>query len=75
LIEEEGKPWKIVLRNFSQFEAALGRDVLRDFSRCFIHADRLTSTISSIYASRELRGSDSVAFGRDLHTLVWFTAR
>lgn len=73
LVEEEGKPWKIVLRNFEQVETALGRDVLRGFCRCFIHADRLTSTISSIYASRELHGSESVAFGRDLHTLVWFT--
>jgi hypothetical protein len=65
--------WKIELEHFKQFETALGRDVLAGFCRCFVHADRLTSTISAIYASQQLHGRESVAFGRDLHTLVWFT--
>src|SRR5688572_28082478 len=73
LVDDNGKPWKIVLRNFKEFDAAMGRDVLRGFCRCFIHADRLTSTISSIYASQTLHGRESVALSRDLHTLVWFT--
>jgi SEC-C motif-containing protein len=74
LVEEDGSDlWKIVLRNFKQHEDALGRDVLNGFCRCFIHADRLTSTISCIYASQQLHGRDSVAFGRDLHSMVWFT--
>ena len=65
--------WKIELRNFERFEAALGREVLSVFSRCFVHADRLISTVSCTYASQQLHGRDSVAFGRDLHTMVWFT--
>lgn len=72
-LEEDGERWKIILRNFGDFEAALGRDVLRGFCRCFIHADRLTSTVSCIYASQQLHGRDSIAFGRDLHSMVWFT--
>ena len=52
---------------------SLGRDVLNAFSRCFVHVDRLTSTISCIYASGELHGRDSVAFERDQNTMVWFT--
>jgi len=51
----------------------LGRDVLNAFSRCFIHADRLTSTISCIHVSESLHGRDSIAFGRDLNTMVRFT--
>lgn len=72
-LEKNGERWKIILRNFTDFEAALGRDVLRGFCRCFVQVDRLTSTISCIHASEELRGRDSVAFGRDLHSMVWFT--
>ncbi len=73
LVEEDGRPWRIVLRNFKGFEATLGRDVLREFCRCFVHAERLTSTVSSMYASQKLHGRESVAFGRDLQVLVWFT--
>ena len=75
LVEPTGdqKRWKIELRNFRQLDEALGRDVLNAFSRCFVHADRLTSTISCIYASQELHGRDSVGFERDLNTMVWFT--
>lgn len=65
--------WTIELRNAKHFEARLGREVLCGFCRCFVHADRLTSTVSSIYASQRLHGRDSIAFGRDLHTMVWFT--
>lgn len=72
-IEKDGDRWRIILRNFKDFEAALGRDVLRGFCRCFVHADRLTSTISCIHASEQLHGRDSIAFGRDLHSMVWFT--
>ncbi len=67
------KRWTIQLRHFGQLDQALGRDVLNAFSRCFVHADRLTSTISCIYASQKLHGHESVAFARDLNTMVWFT--
>lgn len=67
------KRWKIELRNFKQLEEAFGRDVLNAFSRCFVHADRLTSTVSCIYASEKLHSRDSVAFERDLNSMVWFT--
>src|SRR5262245_35969143 len=65
--------WKIELRNFKQLDEALGRDVLNAFCRCFVHADRLTSTISCIFASEKLYTRESVGFERDLHTMVWFT--
>lgn len=75
LVEPTGdeRRWKIELRHFSEFDQVLGRDVLHAFSRCFVHVDRLTSTVSCIYASQQLHGRDSVAFGRDLNTMVWFT--
>jgi hypothetical protein len=72
-LEEAGERWTITLRNFEDFEAALSRDVLRAFCRCFVQVDRLTSTISCIHGSEQLHGRDSVAFGRDLHAMVWFT--
>jgi len=77
-IEYVGPPdgigrWSIELRNFREFEQLLGRDVVNAFCRCFVHADRLTSTISCIHASESVHGRDSVAFERDLNTMVWFT--
>jgi hypothetical protein len=65
--------WKIELRNFRALQEVLGKDVLNAFSRCFVHADRLTSTISCIHASQRLYGRAAVAFERDLNTMVWFT--
>ena len=46
---KDGK-WKIELRNFQQLDAALGRDVLTAFCRCFVHVNRLNSTISCMHA-------------------------
>jgi hypothetical protein len=77
-IEYVGPPdgngkWSIELRHFGELEKVLGRDVLNAFSRCFVHSDRLTSTISCIHTSETVHGRDSVAFERDLNTMVWFT--
>lgn len=75
LVEPAGdaKRWSIELRHFSKFDQLLGRDVLNAFSRCFVHVDRLTSTASCIYASQQCHGRDSVAYERDLTTMVWFS--
>ena len=70
--DDNGK-WKIELRNFPELEKALGRDVVNAFCRCFVHSDRLTSTISCTYASEQHHGHDSTVFGRDLMSMVWFT--
>lgn len=65
--------WTIELRNYKELEQLIGRDVVNAFCRCFVHADRLTSTISCIHASLSLNGRDSVRFERDLNSMVWFT--
>ena len=65
--------WKIELKNFPEIEIALGREVLNAFCRCFVHSDRLTSTISCIYASEQHHGRDSTAHGRDHVSMVWFS--
>lgn len=65
--------WRINLESVKDVEAALSRGVLVGFCRCFVHADRLTSATSTMYASQKLHGKNSVAFARDLHTMVWFT--
>ena len=65
--------WKIEIMNFPEFEKALGRDIVNAFCRCFVHSDRLTSTISSTYASEQHHGRDSTAFRRDLLSMLWFT--
>ena len=70
--DDTGK-WKIELRNFPELEERLGREVVNAFCRCFVHSDRLTSTISCTYASEQHHGPDSTAFGRDLTSMVWFT--
>ena len=73
LKETSSGRWKIELVNFQKFDEVLTRDVLNAFCRCFVHSDRLTSTTSCIAASAQLHGKDSIVFGRDLLTLVWFT--
>ena len=73
LIEQKDGSWEIGLRGPKDFDEALGRDVLNAFCRCFVHADRLDSAVSCMYASGRYHGRDSVAYKRDVHTLLWFT--
>lgn len=74
LVEDgDSKLWHIDLKNFAKFREAIGPDVLAAFACCFVHADRLTSMISFAFVSLQYHGRDSVAYGRDLHTMVWFT--
>lgn len=68
-----GERWKIVLRGFDAIREQLGADTLRGFSRCFVHADRLTSLASFPYTSEQFYGRDTVGFGRDLQVTFWFT--
>src|SRR5918992_2836045 len=69
--EENSQLWRIELRHFGKVREALGADVMNAFCRCFIHADRLISMITFAYTSEKHFGRDSIAFGRDLHTMVW----
>ena len=73
LIEQEDQRWEIELQDPKRFDDVLSRDVLNAFCRCFVHADRLNSTISCMHTSEQHHGRDSVAYTRDLNTLVWFT--
>ena len=73
LIEQGGGKWKIQLKDFGAFRDQLGPDVVNAFCRCFVHADRLQSLTSFAYVSEKYHGKDSVAFTRNLHTMVWFT--
>ncbi len=65
--------WELKLRNLRRFDEVFGRDVLSAFCRCFAHVDRLNSLISCMHTSKQYHGRDSVAYARDLNTLVWFT--
>src|SRR5687768_15481005 len=69
----EGDLWRVELKRFAQFREMLGRDVVNAFTRCFVHRDRLMSMVSFAHASMTHHGRDSVAYSRDLHTMVWFT--
>jgi hypothetical protein len=73
LIHQNGTRWMIQLREFAEYRSALGADVMNAFCRCFIHADRLKSMVSFAHVSEQYHGRESVAFGRDLHVMVWFT--
>ena len=63
----------IELLNLAKFDEALGTEVLAAFARCFVQMDRLLSLVSFAYISSEKYGDKKTAFGRDLHTMVWFT--
>lgn len=73
LIEQEDQRWEIELQDLKAFDDVVGRDAMNAFCRCFVHADRLSSTISCMHASEQHHGRESVAYTRDLNTLVWFT--
>lgn len=70
--ETTDQAWQLELRNLGRFDEVFGRRVLNAFCRCFVHADRLNSVISCIYASEQCHGIDSVAHARDHSTLLWF---
>ena len=72
-VEDADGAWEFKLRNLGRFDEVFGRDVLRAFCRCFVHVDRLNSLISCMHTSQQHHGRDSVAYARDLNTLVWFT--
>jgi len=71
--EAGGDRWEFKLRNLRRFDEVFGRPVLSAFCRCFVHVDRLNSLISCMHASQEFHKQDSLAYARDLDTLVWFT--
>ena len=73
LVKKNGDGWAIELKNFKQFRETLGPDVMNAFARCFVHADRLTSMISFAHVSEKHHTRESVAFDRNLLTMVWFT--
>ena len=62
----------IELRNPKHFEEMLGRDVLIGFCRCFVHYDRLMSSVSCLYSSESCNGKESVTYQRDLDGQIWY---
>ena len=73
LIKQEDRRWEIELQDLKAFDDVMSRDVLNAFCRCFVHADRLNSTINCMHTSEQHHGGESVAYVRDLNALVWFT--
>ena len=74
LVEETtNQTWKLELRNLGRFDEVFDRRVLNAFCRCFVHVNRLNSMISCMYTSEQYHGRQSVAYARDLNTLMWFT--
>lgn len=70
--DDSGK-WKITMESLERADEVLGRDVLTAFCCCFVHADRLNSTMSCMDASANRHGDDSIAYARDLNAMVWFS--
>lgn len=66
-------PWEAKVRHLARFDEVFGREILTAFCRCFVHVDRLNSLISCMHTSEQYHGGKSVAYARDLNTLVWFT--
>lgn len=66
--------WRLSTTDLSSLTSQLGKEVVIGFARCFLHADRITSLISMAQTSETKNGADSVAFERDLSTVVWFVA-
>ena len=61
------------MESLQRVDEALGREVLTAFCRCFVHADRLNSTMSCMDASAKHHGGNSIAYARDLNAMVWFS--
>jgi hypothetical protein len=74
LVEDpRSERFKIEIRNLWSVREAVGLEVLTQFCRCFVQADRLTSLISFQYLSSQFYKDESVAYSRNLQTMVWFT--
>lgn len=67
-----GKRQEMVAPDLAVLTKALGEDVVRDFCRCFVSADRLTSLLYFGMLSDRHVPHDSVAHIRNLHTMHWF---
>ena len=59
--------------DLNELENRIGRDALTAFSQCFVHTNRLSSVISCIAASKRCYGEDSIAYHRDVNTMVWLS--
>lgn len=69
--DEEGVPRIEV--DLNEVENRIGCDALTAFSQCFVHTDRLSSVVSCIEASKRCYGEDSIAYRRDVNTMLWLS--
>lgn len=73
LVGDDTTPqWRIEMRGFEACLGILGRDVMREFCRCFIHADRVTSLTSAGYLSYKHYKQPSTGLDRNIQTTLWF---
>lgn len=72
VISNPSGSWRVDAEAFPGIVTAAGADSLAAFCRLFLWTDRLTSAGSLLGASREKHGTDSVAFRRNMHSLLWY---
>lgn len=71
-VRDEENPPRIEV-DLNALENRIGCDALTAFSQCFVHTDRLSSVVSCIEASKRCYGEDSIAYRRDVNTMLWLS--
>lgn len=70
----DGGQWKLLTSDLESLRKALGEDVLEDFCRCYVIADRMTSLLSMFHLSGEKIAVGSIAARRNNLTFFFFAS-
>lgn len=70
----DGGHWKLLTSDLEAFRKELGEDVLEDFCRCYVIADRMTSLVSMFHFSGEKIAEGSIAARRNNLTFFFFVS-
>jgi hypothetical protein len=73
-IDNYGERWCSRIYNLANVSKSIGEEVLVQFCRCFIHADRLISLAHLYYLISVLYHEGTITRQRNFGTILWFSA-
>lgn len=74
LESRDGGRWKLLTSDLEAFRKELGEDVLEDFCRCYVIADRMTSLVSMFHLSTKDAPKDSIGARRNNLTFFYLVS-
>jgi hypothetical protein len=74
LESRDGGRWKLLTSDLEAFRSELGEDVLEDFCRCYVVADRMTSLVSIFHLATKDVAGDSIGARRNNLTFFYLVS-